>query len=419
MHWSTFPAATRLWFACSAIVTALFSPALFAEEAGPYKISAQWLERLSEAMQAEVDNGKLAGVATLVYQNGEVVHRDRAGFQNLAEQKPLGEDTLYKIFSLTKPITGAAVLMLYEDGKLNLDDPVEKYLPALKGLEVAKEDGPNGRPITEPAVHPVTIRELMTHTGGFTYGRFSQSQVDTLYVEADVLDPESTLADMVDKLAKIPLRQQPGTLWHYSVSVDIQARLIEVVSGMPFDQFLETRIFQPLEMHDTDFYAPADKAARLATTYRPAEGGLEAVPNTSFLSKPAFLNGGGGLVSSMDDYLRFARMLLNEGELEGTRLLKPETVRMMASNQLPDNVQGPNWAPGNGFGLNVAVVDDPAKAGHLPVGTYWWWGIQGTWMWVDPANQIITLGMLQNTDYQYSRAVHGKVSKILYGPLEN
>lgn len=418
MHRSSLTAGRRLHIGWLLVASALFSQVATAEQPASGHIDAQRFIRLDQAMQQQVETGKLAGVDTLVYHDDEIAHRQLTGYKNLAEKVSLTEDTLYKIFSLTKPITGTALLMLHEEGKFELDDPVEKYIPEFKGMRVAKAEGPNGQPITEPANHPVTIRELMTHTGGFTYGRFSQSQVDSLYVQADVLDPNSTLADLIQKLKDIPLRQQPGTQWHYSVSVDIQARLIEVLSGKPFDVFLKERIFQPLGMNDTDFYAPADKAERLATSYRPTEQGLQPVPNDPFLSKPNFLNGGGGLVSSMDDYLKFARMLLGEGEVDGVRLLKPETVRLMRSDQLPEGVDGPNWAPGNRFGLNVAVVTDSEKAGYLPEGTYWWWGIQGTWMWVDPANEIITLGMMQNTDYQHSRVVHNIVSRILYGPTE-
>lgn len=399
-----------------ALAGMMASAAFFSSFAAAESIAQPRLDYLTKAMQAQIADGKLGGIETLVYQDGKVVHRERAGYQNLASETPLREDALYKIFSMTKPVTGVAMLILHEEGKYQLDDPVENYIPEFKDMRVAKGEGADGKPVTEPATHPVTIRELMTHTGGFTYGRFSQSQVDSMYVEADVLAPESTLADMVDKLAEIPLRQQPGTLWHYSVSVDVQARLVEILSGQPFDEFLKERIFAPLGMKDTDFYAPQDKAERLATTYHPTEDGLKPVSNAPFLTKPSFLNGGGGLVSSTSDYLRFARMLLNGGELDGVRLLKPETVRMMASDQLPEGVEGPNWAPGNRFGLNVAVVTDSEKAGHLPVGTYWWWGIQGSWVWIDPANGIITLGMMQNTDYQYSRVVHGTVSHILYGP---
>lgn len=392
--------------------------AVHAQEQGEegYSISTPRLQMLGQVMHAQVDDKKLAGIATLVWQDDQIVYRDQAGYQSIEEQKPLTDDTLYKIFSLTKPITGTALLMLYEEGHFQLDDPVGTYLPELANLRVEIADGPDGELRTEPADHPVTIRELMTHTGGFTYGRFSESHTDALYVQSDMQNRDTTLADMVAKLGKLPLRQQPGTLWHYSVSVDIQARLVEVFSKMAFDEFLSTRIFTPLKMVDTGFFVPEEEQDRLAVSYTPSEEGLKPYPNDPWLSKPTFLNGGGGLVSTMDDYLRFARMLLNEGELDGVRLLKPETVEMMRSNQLPEGVDGPGWAPGNTFGLNVAVVTDSEKAQHLPVGTYWWWGIHGPWAWIDPANGIIVLGMMQNTDYRHSRVVHGTVSNILYRP---
>ncbi|MGY8810631.1 MAG: serine hydrolase domain-containing protein [Pseudomonadales bacterium] len=398
----------------------MLSCAALAQQSTAQPIPPQRLEAFAQAMQAQVEQGKVGGIATLVYQNGEVVQRGEYGFQDIAGEKPLAEDSLYKIFSLTKLVTGTGLLRLYDEGKFQLDDPVGKYLPQLMDLQVAVSEGPDGFPITEPAKHPVTIRELMTHTAGFTYGRFSISQVDELYVKADIQDPKTTLAVMMDKLANIPLRQQPGTLWHYSIAVDIQARLIEVLSGMPFDAYLQQHIFEPLQMVDTDFYAPEDKAERLAVSYMPQEdGSLKPMPNDAFLSKPSFLNGGGGLISSTDDYLRFTRMLLNEGELDGKRILKADTVRLMRQNQLPagvDNI-GP-FFPGNQFGLNVAVVNDSAAAGYLPEGTYWWWGIQGAWAWIDPTNQTIILGMMQNTDYRLSRVIHNTASRALYGPIE-
>lgn len=405
---------------CLAASMAFFVAPLQAQEQEQsderYQISVPRLQMLGQAMHAQVAEKKLAGIATLVWQGDQIIHRDQAGYQDLEQLKPLTDDSIYKIFSLTKPITGTALLMLYEEGHFKLDDPVGKYLPELADLRVEIADGPDGELRTAPADHPVTIRELMTHTAGFTYGRFSESQTDRLYVENDLQNIDSTLADMVAKLGDLPLRQQPGTQWHYSVAVDIQARLVEVLSGMAFDEFLHKRIFTPLEMVDTGFFVPEDKQDRFAVSYTPTDDGLKPYPNDPWLSKPSFLNGGGGLVSTMDDYLRFARMLLNEGELEGVRILKPETVQMMHSNQLPEDVEGPDWAPGNLFGLNVAVVTDSEAAYYLPVDTFWWWGIHGPWAWIDPANEIIVLGMMQNTDYRHSRMVHATVSNILYRP---
>ena len=410
-----FHRAALLPLALAALFSSVTLQADTAEQAS-YRISEPRLQMLSGAMQAQVAEQKLAGIATLVWQDGEVIHRQNDGFQNVESQTPLADDTIYKIFSLTKPITGTALLMLFDEGKFNLDDPVENYLPEMHDLRVELPGYPDKALETEPAHHPITIRELMTHTAGFSYGRFSQSHTDSLYVSEDIQNIDTTLADMMTKLSGIPLRQQPGTQWHYSISVDVQARLVEVLSGMAFDEFLQQRIFTPLGMVDTGFYVPESKQDRFALSYTPTESGLQPFPNQAWLSKPTFLNGGGGLVSTMDDYLRFARMLLNEGELDGVRLLKPETVRMMRSDQLPAGVDGPNWAPGNTFGLNVAVVNDSVAAEHLPVDTYWWWGIHGPWMWVDPTNRIITLGMMQNTDYRHSRVVHGTVSHILYRP---
>ena len=378
-------------------------------------IAAERFHMLEQALQAEVDEGRLAGIAVLVEQDGKLLHRSQHGYQDIAGDVPLADDSLYKIFSLTKPVTSVAMLMLQEQGKLSLDDPLAKYLPEFEGLQVAVADGPDGQPQTAAPTHTPTLRELMNQTAGFSYGIFGQSQVDKLYLQADLFNSQQTLEEMVSKLTSLPLAAQPGTVWNYSLSVDIQARLVEVVSGQPFDQFITENIFQPLGMKDTGYHVSAEQAPRLAVSYQPGENGLEPQDNSQYLNKPALIQGGSGLISSMDDYLRFARMLVNGGELDGVRIVSAESIAEMARDQLPRDVDGPNWAPGNRFGLNVAVVDDSAAAGHLPVGTYWWWGIQGPWMWIDPANNRIVLGMMQNTDYRHSRVVHGTVSHILFG----
>ncbi|TKA92650.1 serine hydrolase domain-containing protein [Halopseudomonas bauzanensis] len=397
-----------------ALACLLFTSVLHAETVAP-PIAPERFQMLEKALQVEVDQGRLAGIAVLVEQDGKLLHRSQHGYQDIAGEVPLAEDTLYKIFSLTKPVTSVAMLMLQEQGKLSLDDPLAKYLPEFADLKVAVADGPDGIPQTAAPTHAPTLRELMNQTAGFSYGVFSQSQVDTLYLKADLFNTEQTLEAMVGKLAKLPLLNQPGTAWNYSLSVDIQARVVEVVSGQPYEQFLAENIFKPLGMKDTGYHINAEQAPRLAVSYKPGDNGLEPQDNTQYLTKPKLTQGGSGLISSMDDYLRFARMLLNGGELDGVRLLSAESINEMARDQLPPEVDGPNWAPGNRFGLNVAVVEDSAKAGHLPVGTYWWWGIQGPWMWVDPSNNRIVMGMMQNTDYRHSRVVHGTVSRILFG----
>ncbi|WP_285261410.1 serine hydrolase domain-containing protein [Halopseudomonas bauzanensis] len=396
-----------------ALAWLLFTSGLHADSVAP-PIAPERFQILEQALQAEVDQGRLAGIAVLVEQDGKLLHRSQHGYQDIAGNVPLAEDTLYKIFSLTKPVTSVAMLMLQEQGKLSLDDPLAKYLPEFADLKVAVADGPDGIPQTAAPTHAPTLRELMNQTAGFSYGVFSQSQVDTLYLKADLFNAEQTLEAMVGKLAKLPLLNQPGTAWNYSLSVDIQARVVEVVSDQPYEQFLAENIFKPLGMKDTGYHVNAEQAPRLAVSYKPGDNGLEPQDNTQYLTKPKLTQGGSGLISSMDDYLRFARMLLNGGELDGVRLLSAESINEMARDQLPPEVDGPNWAPGNRFGLNVAIVEDSAKAGHLPVGTYWWWGIQGPWMWVDPSNNRIVMGMMQNTDYRHSRVVHGTVSRILF-----
>jgi len=407
------PCSRSLYPSWLVLACLLFTSVLHAETVAP-PIAPERFQMLEKALQVEVDQGRLAGIAVLVEQDGKLLHRSQHGYQDIAAEVPLAEDTLYKIFSLTKPVTSVAMLMLQEQGKLSLDDPLAKYLPEFADLKVAVADGPDGIPQTAAPTHAPTLRELMNQTAGFSYGVFSQSQVDTLYLKADLFNTEQTLEEMVGKLAKLPLLNQPGTAWNYSLSVDIQARVVEVVSGQPYEQFLAENIFKPLGMKDTGYHVNAEQAPRLAVSYKPGDNGLEPQDNTPYLTKPKLTQGGSGLISSMDDYLRFARMLLNGGELDGVRIISAESIKEMARDQLSSEVDGPNWAPGNRFGLNVAVVEDSAKAGHLPVGTYWWWGIQGPWMWVDPSNNRIVLGMMQNTDYRHSRVVHGTVSRILF-----
>jgi CubicO group peptidase (beta-lactamase class C family) len=312
---------------------------------------------------------------------------------------------------MSKPITGVALMILYEEGKFRLSDPVSRYIPEFANLQVAASSGP-GPLRLEKLSHPITIRELMSHTAGFSYGLFSQSPVDAMYVEKRVLAYDGTLRDMITRLAGIPLRQQPGTMWHYSVAVDVQGYLVEVLSGQTFDQFLQERVFTPLGMNDTGFYVPKEKAGRFAQIYAygkdrsllpPSKfdessriGSAVIEPETvvdKYLKPPTFLSGGGGLVSTTSDYLRFAQMLLNGGELDGVRILSPLTVNLMRQNQLPRTVR--EMSPGVGFGLDFAVVDDPVAADGISRGEYYWGGAAGTWFWIDPAENLVFVGMIQ------------------------
>ena len=384
-----------LWAAAAIPAAAAPLPRAAPEQAG---MSSERLERLAAAMQNLVDEGRLAGATTMITRRGKVVHFGTFGHQDLEAGKPMAEDSIFRIYSMTKPITSVALMLLYEEGLFRLSDPVEKFIPEFAGLPVAAGETIGGI-VTEPADHPFTVRELMSHTAGFSYGIFSESAVDRLYREAEVLNPDISLRGMIERLADIPLRKQPGTAWHYSVAVDIQGYLVEVLSGQPFDAFLKERIFDPLGMTDTAFWVTEDKADRFAEVYVYDEDGLLKVPedeplrDRDYLAPVKFLSGGGGLVSTTEDYMRFCQMLLNGGELDGVRLLAPSTVKLMRRNQLPKDY--PEFSPGQGFGLNFAVVLDPVEADGVSKGEYYWGGAAGTWFWIDPVEDLIFVGMIQ------------------------
>src|SRR5437867_1577678 len=286
--------------------------------------SVERLKRLDDAMQGLVDSKQLAGIVTLVARHGKVVHQKVFGQQDLASAKPMQKDAIFRIYSMTKPITGVAMMMLFEEGKWKPSDPISKYIPEFANLKVYAGDN-EGRMKLEAPAHAPTVGELMSHTAGFTYGLFGNTAVDKLYQESNPLGA-SSFKEFIDKVGKLPLVYQPGEGWIYSISVDIQGYLVERLSGKPFADFLRDRIFTPLGMKDTAFFVPADKLPRLATVYAGGSkgSGLTPVPNDPNVSKPPALpSGGGGLYSTAADYLRFAQMLLNGGELNGVRILSP------------------------------------------------------------------------------------------------
>jgi CubicO group peptidase (beta-lactamase class C family) len=362
-------------------------------------MSAERLARLNAGMKELVDNGRLAGVVTMVSRHGKVVEFDAVGKRDIAANAPMQKDSIFRIYSMSKPITGVAMMILFEEGKWQLNDPVAKYIPEFAKLKVYSTEA-GGNVVLKDQNHPVTMRELMSHSGGFTYGFFSQTAVDKMQMEADLLNPNNTLDEFIKRVAKLPLNSQPGTEWHYSISVDIQGYIVQKLSGMPFEEFLEKRIFKPLGMSDTAFYVPKEKLNRFAEFYSyDNDGKLKAVGvkeglNHDFAAKPALSSGGGGLVSTATDYMRFCQMLVNGGQLDGVRLLSPLTVELMRTNVLAPSV--PILAPGAGFGLDFAIYTDPVAAGgYYGKGSYWWGGAAGTWFWIDPVNDLIVLGMIQ------------------------
>ncbi|HUF75345.1 MAG TPA: serine hydrolase domain-containing protein [Longimicrobiales bacterium] len=366
------------------------------EEVG---MSSERLARLHDAMQQLVDEGRLAGITTMIARRGRIVDFQTFGYRDLEEQDPMAEDDIFRIYSMSKPITGVALMTLYEEGAFQLSDAVEEYIPELSDLQVVRSWGPNG-PVLEEADHPMTIRELMSHTAGLAYGIGAPGPVDSMYAARGVLARDQTLEDMIDKLAGMPLRHQPGTQWFYSIAVDVQGYLVEVLSGQPFDEFLEERLFGPLGMVDTGFHVPEEDHDRFAEYYRYDDaGGLVAQPATGapgsrpYLDPTTFFSGGGGLVSTTMDYMRFSQMLLNGGELDGVRILSPTTVALMSRNQMPR--EAAERAPGVGFGLDFNVVLDPIGKEYVSVGEFSWGGAAGTWFWIDPVEELVFVGMIQ------------------------
>jgi CubicO group peptidase (beta-lactamase class C family) len=368
------------------------------EEAG---LSSERLTRIDAMAQRYVDEKKLAGLVTLVARQGQVVHFSTHGVQDLETGVPMGPDTIFRIYSMTKPITTVALMMLYEEGKFQLRDPVSGFLPEFTATKVWAGEGQ----LVDPA-REMDIYDLLTHTAGFSYGGYEETgiSVDRLYDEAGLDSIDISIEEMVRRLARLPLMYHPGQKWFYSVATDVVGRLVEVISGRPLDAYFEERIFKPLGMEDTAFYVTEDKIGRFAALYGPGEeGGLKLLddPATGEYAKPPrLLAGGHGLVSTTGDYGRFCQMLLNAGELGGTRLLSRKTVELMTMNHLPESMIPIGWPPdvmhGYGFGLGFRVRVDDAQAGLLgSVGEYAWGGYASTSFFVDPKEELFAILMPQ------------------------
>jgi len=371
-------------------------------------MSSEALARIKPAVQALVDDVKIPGASVIVARKGNIVFFETFGMMDKEAKKPMQKDTIFRIYSMTKPVTSVAVMMLYEEGRLKLDDPVSKYVPEFKGLKVYAESGKH-----EDQVRKMTVRDLLRHTSGLTYGFFGNTPVDKMYRAKNIFDWQSSLEDMVNKLSGIPLLNQPGTKWHYSVSTDVLGYLVQKVSGQSLDKFFEKRIFKPLDMKDTAFHVAGKKADRFAVCYGPkADGGLKVVDDSAesiYLKKPQLFSGGGGLVSTARDYMRFCQMLLNKGQLDGNRLLHSETVEMMTSNQLPDGIRRGNDV-GFGFGFSVRIED-----GKFPKGEYGWGGMASTHFWISPDDELIVVALSQRMPY--SAQLENAAKSIIYDSI--
>ena len=368
--------------------------------------SSQRLTRVNDFAQSYIDEGKLAGAITMLARRNEIFHFQPYGVLDLESGAPVQRDTLFRIYSMSKPITSAAVMMLYEEGRFSLDDPVGNFIPELAHLKVYDGMSETGMRLVDQR-QPITIRHLLTHTSGLSYGFHQDSPVEEMYREANITDPDSTLQEMAEKLGKLPLISQPGAKWRYSNATDVLGYLVEVVAGKPFDKFLEQRIFSPLGMRNTSFYVLEEKLDRLATVYGASvNGGIAPLDNpmVNRQTRPHTLfSGGGGLVSSASDYMSFCQMLLNGGILGDARLLAPKTVEMMRSNHLTDDLKpfavGQSMSSdtkGCGFGLGFRVVMDIAQHGIIGSnGIYSWGGAASTVFWIDPAEELIAILLTQ------------------------
>jgi CubicO group peptidase (beta-lactamase class C family) len=383
-------------------------------------MSATKLARVDGIVEDLVRQKKLAGATVAVARHGKLVYFKTFGKMELESDKPMRKDAVFRIYSMSKALTTAAALILYDEGKLGLDDPVSKYVADFKGIKVWNAAS-NVAPTHEP-----TVRDLMRHTAGLTYGIFGDSAVDSLYREANVLDRNEDLRDMCTKLGKLPLQYDPGTKWVYSVGVDVLGRVIEVASGMSFDAFLQKRLFAPLDMKDTGFSVPADKQDRFAAIYRSDGNGTltpsEKQASSPYLARPKLLSGGGGMVSTTRDYMRFLQMIAQGGELEGVRVLKADTVALMTHNQLPVEVMPISMSIGKragvGFGLGFSVRVQPAEQeASGRVGEYGWGGLASTHYWASPKDDLTVVTMEQTLPF--SMMLETALKGPIYDAIKN
>ena len=387
-------------------------------------VSTERLKRLDAAIKKWVDGGRIAGAVTMLTRHGKTVNVTVHGKKDIRKPDPIERDSIFRIFSMTKPVTGVAMMMLYEEGLWRLDDPVSRLVPELGKLPVFVGENPDGTMKTEPARRSITMRELMTHTGGLGYGLSAANPVDRMFRAASLTSGRVPLQQVVEGVAKIPLLTQPGTRWSYSIAVDIQGYIVEKLSGQSLGDFMKARIFDPLGMKDTGFHVPKEKLARLALVHGEDAAGTLTPPDDTRgdpTVPPAGASGGGGLFSTAADYARFCEMLLGRGQFGKARLLAPRTVEMMRTNHvLPEPLK--TMRAGTGWGMDFSVMLDAATAGE-PVsdGTYWWWGIAGSWFWIDPVADLAFIGMIQHQGptFRTVSELHGVSRNWVYQAVMN
>jgi CubicO group peptidase (beta-lactamase class C family) len=380
--------------------------------------------RIDSVLKSMVDTGRVAGVSALIFEKNKEVYFNAYGFSDREAKTPMDRKTIVRIFSMTKPITGTALMKLYEEGKFSLDDPLSKYLPEFSNLNVFKGYDAKGKMILEKPNRDVTIRDITRHTAGFiTNLPDTTTELGKLVKKADVMNLENNLHQMGQKLGSLPLTFHPGEQWAYGPSVDVQALLVERLSRKPFDQYVEEIVLGPLSMRSTHYVVDANDMKNFAAVYRREGKRLDRVPdadaNKFNTKKWPLTPGGWGLTSTVDDYMRFARMLVNKGTFDGVTILKPETITLMSTNQLPDSVTERMWLPGKGqvgFGIDFAVRTNPPKSAdenNGAVGEFFWDGAASTLFWVDPTNSITAVLFVQV--FPFDGKLHKKFRDAVYG----
>jgi len=393
---------------------------------------ADRLKLLDDYMASVVAEGRVAGMTTLLARHGKIVEFKTYGKASLATGAPMTKDAIFRVYSMSKPLTGVGMMILFEEGKWRLDDPITRYVPEFKNLKVMTGVDKDGNITTEEMKRPPTMRELMSHTAGFGYGLGDTHPVDKLYRKKGVLASHG-LQEMIDRTATIPLMYQPGTDWSYSSAVDIQGYIIEKLSGQTLGQFLDERVFKPLKMKDTGFQTRPGAGGRLAANYVfDKQAGKIVEANELFGNKmpdytkpPQMESGGGGLVSTTIDYARFCQMMLNKGELDGVRILAPSSIELMDTNVVPHSVlintngtSGARFNEAVGFGLDFMVVKDPRAAGlNEGKDTMSWGGAAGTWFWIDPTNDVLFVGMIQRMGGTGGDDLGGQARTLTYQAL--
>jgi len=393
--------------------------------------SSQQLNKIESYFSSRVDKGEIAGIVTLVARRGKVAHFSAVGYQDAEQKIPMAQDTIFRVYSMTKPIVSTALMMLYQDGLFQLNDPLSKFIPEFANLRVLRSpDGPLNETVAmerEP-----TVQDILRHTAGFSHG-LGNSEYDKRFVELGMFSTETSLAEMMTALSKIPLMNQPGSQYRYSVGPDVALRLVEIISGMPADEYLQQRLFDRLGMEDTGYWVDAGDAHRLSPIHwlkdgefvpinethgRPA-GGVLAEPWSvnSYTFDHEYKGGSLGLLSTASDYFRFAQTMLNGGMLDGQRLLGPKTVEFMSRDHLTEQ-QHRTFSSALGFGLGFATIEDAAAAGYLATeGTFYWSGAASTYFWIDPVEEIVAVAMTQHMGVRETAAIRGELSTLVYGAL--